>query len=274
MPPVHSSQASPALLKGPPAAWSPRSQDQPLIYPPPMGLLLPVFPPQPEFGVPVLTHRTKPLRPAPCPPITGPGSATRPEDLLHCFLSDPLIPEPPRAQQLLKPFNANTLQGDASSFTGKGTERLTTDSLTPAGGGVSRVRRLATPGLSPPGSSPLRRIFPGRVLKWVAMPSSRGSSQPGGQTHLSCIAGGFFSLTELPGKPCDVCSPSPNIQPTDSNLPHSWSQQSPSFSSWEPAYDQLLSSAPVPPLGLAPSSPHSLSLLPRGFGDLTSHTED
>ena len=33
-----------------------------------------------------------------------------------------------------------------------------------------------------------------RILEWVAMPSSRGSSQPRGRTQVSCIAGGFFTI--------------------------------------------------------------------------------
>ena len=33
-----------------------------------------------------------------------------------------------------------------------------------------------------------------RILKWVAMPSSRGSSQPKDQTQVSYIAGGFFTI--------------------------------------------------------------------------------
>ena len=33
-----------------------------------------------------------------------------------------------------------------------------------------------------------------RTLKWVAMPSSRGSSQPRDQTQVSGIAGGFFTI--------------------------------------------------------------------------------
>ena len=41
-----------------------------------------------------------------------------------------------------------------------------------------------------------------RIPEWVAMPSSRGSSQPRNQTHISCdfcTIGGFFT-TEPPGK--------------------------------------------------------------------------
>ena len=38
------------------------------------------------------------------------------------------------------------------------------------------------------------------ILEWVAISFSRGSSPPTGQTHISCIAGGFFT-TEPSGKP-------------------------------------------------------------------------
>ena len=36
-------------------------------------------------------------------------------------------------------------------------------------------------------------ILQARILEWVAMPSSRGSSQPRDQTQVSHIAGGFFT---------------------------------------------------------------------------------
>ena len=36
-------------------------------------------------------------------------------------------------------------------------------------------------------------ILQERILDWVAFPFSRGSSQPGGQTQVSHIAGGFFT---------------------------------------------------------------------------------
>ena len=42
---------------------------------------------------------------------------------------------------------------------------------------------------SPPGS-PVHRILQARILEWVAMPSSRGSSQPRDRTptsYISCI---------------------------------------------------------------------------------------
>ena len=36
-------------------------------------------------------------------------------------------------------------------------------------------------------------ILQARILEWVALPFSRGSSQPRDQTQVSCIAGGFFT---------------------------------------------------------------------------------
>jgi len=37
-------------------------------------------------------------------------------------------------------------------------------------------------------------ILQARILEWVAMPSSRGSSQSRDQTQVSCTAGGFFTV--------------------------------------------------------------------------------
>ena len=36
-------------------------------------------------------------------------------------------------------------------------------------------------------------ILQARILKWVAIPFSRGSSQPRDQTQVSHIVGGFFT---------------------------------------------------------------------------------
>ena len=38
------------------------------------------------------------------------------------------------------------------------------------------------------------RIQQATILEWVAMPSSRGSSQPRDHTQVSHIAGGFFTI--------------------------------------------------------------------------------
>ena len=39
-----------------------------------------------------------------------------------------------------------------------------------------------------PSGSPVHGILQARILEWVAMPSSRGSSQPRDQIHVSCIS--------------------------------------------------------------------------------------
>ena len=46
---------------------------------------------------------------------------------------------------------------------------------------------------SPPGSS-IHGIFWARMLEWVAIAFSRGSSQHKDQTLVSCIAGRFFTI--------------------------------------------------------------------------------
>ena len=53
---------------------------------------------------------------------------------------------------------------------------------------------------SPPGSS-MHGILQARILEWVAMPSSRGSSPPKDQTSVSHIEGRFFT-TEPQGSLC------------------------------------------------------------------------
>ena len=65
---------------------------------------------------------------------------------------------------------------------------------------------------SPPDSS-VHGISQARILEGVAMPSSRGSSQPRNRTRISCsscIAGGFFT-TEPPEKLVKQDQESPNI---------------------------------------------------------------
>ena len=47
-------------------------------------------------------------------------------------------------------------------------------------------------------------IFQARILEWVAISFSRGSSRPRDTAHISCLAGRFFT-TEPPGKPLLSC---------------------------------------------------------------------
>ena len=42
--------------------------------------------------------------------------------------------------------------------------------------------------------SPVLGIFQARILEWVAIPFSRGSSGPRGQTQVSCTVGRFFNI--------------------------------------------------------------------------------
>ena len=46
---------------------------------------------------------------------------------------------------------------------------------------------------SPPGSS-VHGILQPRIVEWVAIPFSRGSSQPRDQTQVSHIVGRFFTI--------------------------------------------------------------------------------
>ena len=46
---------------------------------------------------------------------------------------------------------------------------------------------------SPPGCS-VHGILPARILEWVGIPFSRGSSQPRDLTLVSCTAGRFFTI--------------------------------------------------------------------------------
>ena len=61
---------------------------------------------------------------------------------------------------------------------------------------------------SPLGSS-VHGILQARILEWVALPSSRGSSPPWHLTCISCIARGFFTA-ETPGKPISTVAPKLN----------------------------------------------------------------
>ena len=65
------------------------------------------------------------------------------------------------------------------------------------GWGHCRVPLLWHMDCSPPGSS-VHGISQTRVLEWVDISFSSGSSQPRDQTHISFLAGGFFT-TEPPG---------------------------------------------------------------------------
>ena len=59
---------------------------------------------------------------------------------------------------------------------------------------LSHVQFFATPwSVAPPGSS-VHGILQARILEWVAITFSRGSSQPRDKTQVSCLAGSFFTI--------------------------------------------------------------------------------
>ena len=64
-----------------------------------------------------------------------------------------------------------------------------------------------------PGSS-VQGISQARMLEWVAISSSRGSSPPRNGTCISCTAGGFFT-TEPVGKPVALLYPHPVAPSSD-----------------------------------------------------------
>ena len=82
----------------------------------------------------------------------------------------------------------------------------------------------------PPGSF-LHRILQARILEWVAIPFFRGSSQPRGQTWVSCPAGRFFyhlshlssvqfnSVAQLCPTLCDLMNHSTPGLPVHHQLP-------------------------------------------------------
>ena len=59
---------------------------------------------------------------------------------------------------------------------------------------------------SPSGYS-VHGILHSRILEWVAILSSRGSSQPRDRTRVSCIAGGFFTIWATMEALQSVCFP-------------------------------------------------------------------
>ena len=68
------------------------------------------------------------------------------------------------------------------------------------------------PTLCDPMDYTVRGMLQARILEWVTIPFSRGSSQPRDQTQVSRIAGGFFTswATNYP-KPCALCIYCPSI---------------------------------------------------------------
>ena len=60
------------------------------------------------------------------------------------------------------------------------------------GQSLNHVQLFVTPWTAACQAPLSMEILQARMLEYVAMPSSRGSSQPQDQTQVSCIAVGFF----------------------------------------------------------------------------------
>ena len=67
---------------------------------------------------------------------------------------------------------------------------------------------------SPPGSS-VHEISLARIVEWVAISFSRGSSPPQDQTHVSCVGG--FCTPEPPGKHNELLSQNSNAHKPERN---------------------------------------------------------
>ena len=80
-----------------------------------------------------------------------------------------------------------------------------------------------------PGSS-VQGILQVRILEWVTIPFSRGSSWPRDWTRVSCIAGGFFTVwaTRKLYFPLPISKSSPSSR-THIEPPSSWSPPDTSF---------------------------------------------
>ena len=61
-----------------------------------------------------------------------------------------------------------------------------------------------------------------RILEWVAYPFSRGSSRPRNQTGVSCIAGGFFTPTDLSRKPHTCQEPGTRLRVFPRKMGPAW----------------------------------------------------
>ena len=108
---------------------------------------------------------------------------------------------------------------------------------------------------SPPNSS-IHGLLQARILEWVAVPFSKGSSQPRDWTQVSYIAGGFFTIwaTREALMVCEVKVT--QSCPTLCHLMTSWTIQSMEFS--RPEYWSewpFFSPGDLPNAGIEPRSP-------------------
>ena len=95
---------------------------------------------------------------------------------------------------------------------------------------ISVSRSVLSNSLPPHGlyilpGSPIHGILPARILKWVAISLSRGSSQPRDQTCVTCIAGRLLTIWATSGSPRNkVHNKSNALESCQNHRPHpsSW----------------------------------------------------
>ena len=120
---------------------------------------------------------------------------------------------------------------------------------------------------SPPGSSIHERVLQTRILEWVAIPFSRGSSPPSDVTQVSCIAGRFFTswVTREAPQRRSFC---PNRAPRVKGGTPVWGRPKPEPQDIERAQGQALACKWELPLYQGKSSPQTPSTptsRPRGW---------
>ena len=82
--------------------------------------------------------------------------------------------------------------------------------------------------------SPVHGILQTRILEWVAIPFSRGSSQPRDLTQLSHIAGRFFTLWAIREACLSHAEPNPTSLPWQQSPTWSYSLALPIPLTWSP----------------------------------------
>ena len=124
------------------------------------------------------------------------GAATVSQSLLKFMSTEPVLPS--NISSSVAPFSPFLQSFPASEsfpmcqlFTsgGQSIGALASASVLPMN--VKLVQSCPT--LCDPMNYTVHGILQARILEWVAFPFSRGSSKPRDRTHVSCIAGRFFT---------------------------------------------------------------------------------
>ena len=125
-----------------------------------------------------------------CPTLRDPMDCSPPGSSVHGILQARIV------EWVAIPFSRGSSQGSHLGIE-PGSPTLQVDSLLSEPPGklrapeVKLARSCLT--LCNPMDYTVHGILQARILEWVAIPFSRGFSQPRDQTRVSCTAGGFFT---------------------------------------------------------------------------------